>query len=126
MSHNGKHSALFTEQLHFTAQLNPSDNALVKYSSLKAHGRAIYFATRDWLENSAPETQNKAKGLPGDLMVACCTLFAQPIEDMPKNEERVYMIPALRLHKGGFTRPGASFGRGFTLQSILKQEDCRF
>lgn len=68
------------------------ENALVKYSSLKAHGRAIYFATRDWLENSDAETQAKAKGLLGDFMVACRTLFAQPIEEMAKNEERVYAI----------------------------------
>ena len=28
------------------------ENALAKYSSIKANGRAIYFAARDWLENT--------------------------------------------------------------------------
>ena len=28
------------------------ENALAKYSSIKAHGRAIYFASRDWLEST--------------------------------------------------------------------------
>ena len=38
------------------------ENALAKYSSIKAHGRAIYFATRDCLEKTDTETQNKIKG----------------------------------------------------------------
>lgn len=68
------------------------ENALAKYSSIKAHGRAIYFATRDWLESSDASTQDKAKELLGDFLVACRTLFAQPIEKMPENEEKVYRI----------------------------------
>ncbi len=66
------------------------ENALTKYSSIKAHGRAIYFATRDWLENTSPELQKKCQGLLGDLMVDCRTLFARPIAEMPENEEKVY------------------------------------
>ncbi len=67
------------------------ENALTKYSSIKAHGRAIYFATRDWLENTSPELQKKCQGLLGDLMVDCRTLFARPIAEMPENEEKVYL-----------------------------------
>jgi len=68
------------------------ENALAKYGSIKAHGRAIYFATRDWLENTDTDTQNKIKELLGDLLVACRTLFAQTLEEMPQNEERVYRL----------------------------------
>jgi hypothetical protein len=68
------------------------ENALTKYSSIKAHGRAIYFATRDWLENTDTDIQNKIKGLLGDLLVACRTLFAQSLAEMPRNEEKVYRL----------------------------------
>jgi len=66
------------------------ENALAKYSSIKAHGRAIYFASRDWLEDSDDELQSKAKALLGDLLVACRTLFAHPVNEMSEHEERVY------------------------------------
>lgn len=68
------------------------ENALAKYSSIKAHGRAIYFASRDWLENTDSEVQDKAKGLLGELLIACRTLFARPMEEMAANEEDVYRL----------------------------------
>lgn len=66
------------------------ENALTKYSSIKAHGRAIYFATRDWIENTDTEIQNKAKKLLSDLLVSCRQLFSSPLQEMSKNEEEVY------------------------------------
>lgn len=66
------------------------ENALVKYSSIKAHGRSIYFATRDWLGESDQETQNKIKQLLGQLLVDCRTLFATPVEVMTEQEDAVY------------------------------------
>lgn len=68
------------------------ENALAKYSSIKAHGRAIYFAARDWLENSDSGIQDKAKGLLGDLLVACRRLFVRPLSEMAENEEKVYTV----------------------------------
>ena len=66
------------------------ENALTKYSSMKAHGRAIYFASRDWLEDTDEEVQERAKKLLGELLTNCRELFANPIEDMPKYEDKVY------------------------------------
>jgi len=66
------------------------ENALTKYSSLKAHGRALYFASRDWLEDSDEDVQGKVKALLGQLLIACRTLLAEPISEMSANEERVY------------------------------------
>ena len=66
------------------------ESALDEYGSIKAHSRVIYFATRDWLEAPDPQTLEKAKGLLGDLMKACRTLFADPVEAMPDNEKAVY------------------------------------
>ncbi|MBW2541231.1 MAG: hypothetical protein JRF15_04000 [Deltaproteobacteria bacterium] len=68
------------------------ENALTKYSSIKAHGRAIYFASRDWLEETDAEVQNKAKALLGDLLVACRTLFIHPVSEMAEYEEKVYRM----------------------------------
>ncbi len=65
--------------------------ALSKYSALKAHGKAIYFVTRDWLENPSQETLNGAKELLGRLMSACKFLFSHDIKDARKNEEEVYL-----------------------------------
>ncbi len=64
--------------------------ALQKYSALKAHGRAIYFATRDWLEDPSEETLEKARTLLGNLLSASKTLFTNSIDKARENEEPVY------------------------------------
>ena len=68
------------------------ENALAKYSSIKSHGRAIYFASRDWLENTDDQVQSKVKDLLGDLLITSRTLFAQPVSEMSEHEDRVYRI----------------------------------
>jgi predicted membrane chloride channel (bestrophin family) len=68
------------------------ENALTKYSSIKAHGRAIYFASRDWIEDTDDEIQSRAKDLLGELLVACRTLFAHPVAEMSEHEEKVYKL----------------------------------
>ena len=68
------------------------ENALAKYSSIKAHGRAIYFAARDWLENTDDEIQGRVRNLLGDLLVACRSLFLKPPEEMQEEEEEVYRV----------------------------------
>ena len=64
--------------------------ALDDYGSIKAHGRAIYFATRDWIENSDDVTMSEARTLLGDLLGSCRTLFTEPIDRMEENEKAVY------------------------------------
>lgn len=68
------------------------ENALAKYSSIKAHGRAIFFASRDWLPETDGDVQNKIKCLLEELLVACRTLFAKPVSEMAEHEEEVYRI----------------------------------
>ena len=68
------------------------ENALAKYSSIKAHGRALYFATRDWLEDPDDQVLGKVKDLLGDLLIACRTLFIHPVSEMSQYEENVYKI----------------------------------
>lgn len=64
--------------------------ALDDYASLKAHGRAIYFATRDWLEDSNPDKQERCRVLLGKLLHASREMFGAPRTEMHEREEQVY------------------------------------
>lgn len=66
------------------------ESALNDYSSLKAHGKALYLASRDWLENSTPEIQSKFKSLLEDLFDACHKTFTDERNDLRENEAHVY------------------------------------
>lgn len=66
------------------------ESALDEYGSMKAHGRAIFFACRDWLEPSSPERLDKARAELGALMKASRALFAEPVASVSANEAAVY------------------------------------
>jgi len=68
------------------------ENALREYGSLKAHGRAIFFAARDWPQQSDEDTKTRTITLLGDFLKACRRLFTEPIDQMPGNEEAVYKV----------------------------------
>lgn len=60
------------------------------YGSLKSHGRAIFFASRDWLEHDDKDTQEKCRTLLGDLLGSTRELFTGDRENMHDREELVY------------------------------------
>jgi hypothetical protein len=60
------------------------------YGSLKSHGRAIFFASRDWLADADPETTEKCRRLLGKLLSSTRDLFSGPRVDMHIREEQVY------------------------------------
>lgn len=66
------------------------ESALDDYGSLKAHGRAIYFATRDWLEDTGADKQARCRTLLGDLLRATREMFSAPRTEMHEREEKVY------------------------------------
>lgn len=66
------------------------ENALSQYGVMKAHGRAMYFAARDWLEDSKAETQNNLKSLLKELFESCQNLFTNDVGQMRENEREVY------------------------------------
>ena len=66
------------------------ESALKEYGSIKAHGRAIFFATRDWLPESDSEIQNQAKDLLAELLKSCRDLFNTPVDHMEEKERDVY------------------------------------
>jgi len=108
------------------------ENALAKYSSIKAHGRSIFFAARDWLENTDAKVQDKAKRLLGDLLVACRTLFANPVSEMTEHEEKVYRLFAQlsifikeELRGNGLPSGEASRCNQFLSKMIIAFEDVK-
>jgi hypothetical protein len=64
--------------------------ALDDYGSLKAHGRAVFFAARDWLEESDPHRADRCRSLLGDLLTSCRALFSAPRVEMAEREADVY------------------------------------
>ncbi len=66
--------------------------ALDEYGSIKAHGRAIYFASRDWLEENHPATTGEIRTLLGDLLRSCRKMFTESVEAMEENEKAIYEV----------------------------------
>lgn len=66
------------------------EKALSEYGVIKSHSRALYFAARDWIENSDSETREKLKELLGEFLKSSRKLFSEPILNMRTNEEAVY------------------------------------
>ena len=66
------------------------ESVLDDYASMKAHGRSIFFASRDWLEDADEARHEKCRGLLGDLLLANRQLFAAPRGEMHDREEQVY------------------------------------
>lgn len=64
--------------------------ALKEYASIKGYLRAIFLVSRDWLDKPKPENVSKMKSIIHNLFLNVRTLFVNPIEDLPKNEELVY------------------------------------
>lgn len=60
------------------------------YAALKAHGRAIFYATRDWLEVSDLDKQARCRSLLGDMLHATRDLFVAPRLEMHDHEIKVY------------------------------------
>ncbi len=87
------------------------ESALDKYGDLKAHGRAIYLATRDWLELSEPESLERIRNLLGNLLIAARNLFTAPINRMNENERAVYKIfSEISLFIKDFRKKGLATG----------------
>ena len=60
------------------------------YAALKAHGRAIYYATRDWLEVSDVDKQQRCRNLLGEVLSSTRALFIANRDQMAEHEQRVY------------------------------------
>jgi hypothetical protein len=85
------------------------EKALEDYGSLKAHGRSLYFAARDWLPTADPSRSKEMETLLGGLLGACRDLFTAPVDQMDAQEQRVYdHISQLSSFVERFRREGLS------------------
>lgn len=66
------------------------ESALDDYASLKSHGRAVYLATRDWLEDADPIRLERCRSLLGNLLRSTREMFGAPRSEMHEREEIVY------------------------------------
>ncbi len=66
------------------------ESVLDDYGSLKSHGRAIYFAARDWLENADAAKLERCRALLGTLLCSTRGMFSGPRSEMNDRENRVY------------------------------------
>jgi len=64
--------------------------ALREYAAIKGYLRAIYFVSRDWLEQPKPENVSKIKDLIKDLFYNIRFLFTGPKSEQLTNENRIY------------------------------------
>ncbi|MEP1489868.1 MAG: hypothetical protein ABJK28_15720 [Algibacter sp.] len=80
--------------------------ALDEYGSIKAHGRALYFAVSHWLENPPKELKTEVKTHLENLLNSCTEVFTNPVENLEETEKGVYQnfnnlsvfIKSLRSH----------------------------
>ena len=66
------------------------ESVLDDYGQIKAHGRAIYFAARDWLEEADATRLERCQLLLRELLTEARDLYASPREEMAERERRVY------------------------------------
>jgi len=67
------------------------ENALDKYGSLKAHGRALYYAARDWLPtHEDADRVAHIESILDRLMRGCRDMFKGKLSDMEKHETAIY------------------------------------
>jgi len=87
------------------------ESALREYGVIKAHSRAIFFAARDWLEESDDQIQIEIKRLLSELLSACRELFSVPVGQMNEKEKDVYRVfSKLSTYVKGFRKKGLSSG----------------
>lgn len=82
--------------------------ALAHYGTLKGNGRAIFFASRDWIENPSHEKMEELKKVLGDLFFSI-NGYLHKEESTHLNEERVLMaFRQMSLAIKGFRAQGMS------------------
>ncbi|MEP3051441.1 MAG: hypothetical protein ABJP48_00485 [Erythrobacter sp.] len=66
------------------------ESSLDDYGTIKAHGRAVYFAARDWLPEESDDRQRHLESVLVELLQGCRTMFKSDRSEMAEREREVY------------------------------------
>lgn len=66
------------------------EKALEEYGAIEAHGRALFFAARDWLPENDEQRLARLRDTLGELLTACRDMFTHPLSELPSYEARVH------------------------------------
>jgi hypothetical protein len=69
---------------------NRREKALEEFGIMKANGRALYLASRDWLPEPDPQRDAEVRDSLRELLTASRDLFMSPLGTGGAHEERVY------------------------------------
>ena len=72
---------VFPSMFSINSAYKRRESALDDYGSLKAHGRAIYFATRDWLDDAEPQKLDRCRNLLGTLVLLSLDNIQEHLEN---------------------------------------------
>ena len=100
------------------------ETALSHYGSIKANGRAIYHAVRDWMPEADEESLAKTRDVLGTLMVRMRELFTQSDTEMREHEEGVYtafsdLSKLIRVELRDKGMPGGECSRLYSFMSRM-------
>lgn len=100
------------------------ENALSHYGSIKAHGRAIYHASRDWMPERDETRTTRTREAMGGLMVAMRDLFTRPVSELRDHENRVYdafdgLSAVIREEMRDKGMPGGEVSRLYSFMSKM-------
>lgn len=66
------------------------EKALEEYGALRANGRALYLASRDWVSHPDPQRDGEVKAILHELLSATRDMYKGPLKDAPPHETRIY------------------------------------
>ncbi|HUX95942.1 MAG TPA: hypothetical protein VMV47_09445 [Bacteroidales bacterium] len=66
------------------------ESALAYYANLKAHGRSIFLASRDWVDNMKPEQTEELRLLLKDILLTARELFQGERDSSERLENQIY------------------------------------
>jgi predicted membrane chloride channel (bestrophin family) len=66
------------------------EKALEEYGALRANGRALYLASRDWTSHPDPSRDEEVKAALCDLLTATRDMYKGPLAEAGQHEARIY------------------------------------
>jgi predicted membrane chloride channel (bestrophin family) len=66
------------------------EKALEEYGAIKANGRVLYIASRDWLPKRDPKRDQHLKSALHQLLSGCRDMYKGPLNEAPPHEKLVY------------------------------------